>query len=358
MNYETFLRRRERWDELEAKLSRLDQALTARGKRRRTKRRDKEVAAAVDHQVLEEIVLDYRMALSDYAMARSRFPGTWAARHLAQLVARANHRLRTDTQQRSFGLGALLRFYRTTFPRLFGAMAQEVLLCTGLFLVAILLGVALTTLTPNAGTVFLGADAIKGLEQGKIWTDQIEGNGSFFSAAIARNNMKVAMTAWAGGLAAGLGSLLIVFFNGLMLGVVLATTVHYAMQGALLEFISAHGPLELTLILVAGAAGLHMGRAMISEGDRPRSERLAEAGKTSVLVLLGCLPFFLTLGFVEGYLSPSANLSIELKVAVGLALELAFLAVALRGILQLSSPNEGRGSRLAVPDLSEAGAPK
>lgn len=153
-----------------------------------------------------------------------------------------------------------------------------------------------------------------------------------FSAAIARNNMKVAMTAWAGGLLAGIGSLYIVFFNGLMLGVIVATTVHYAMQGALFEFISAHGPLELTLILVAGAAGLHMGRAMISDGDRPRGQRLAEAAKTSLLVLLGCLPFFLTLGFIEGFLSPAASLPLSLKLSVGIALELAFIAVALRPV--------------------------
>ena len=300
----------------------LDQSLAANGRLRGS-------ASVVEHAALEEIVLDYRKALSDYAIARARFPGTWAARHLAQLVARANHRLRTDGERQGFGLA---QFYKSMFPQLFQRMRTEVMVCVALFLVAVLLGVGLTTLTPTAGAAFLGHDAIAGLERGEIWTDAIQDGSSMFSAAIARNNMKVAMTAWAGGLLAGIGSLYIVFFNGLMLGVIVATTVHYAMQGALFEFISAHGPLELTLILVAGAAGLHMGRAMISDGDRPRGQRLAEAGKTSLLVLLGCLPFFLALGFVEGFLSPAPSLPISLKLAVGLALELAFMVVALRPV--------------------------
>lgn len=324
MNYQQFVQRRGRWQRLEEELSQLDKALTVRGKRRRG------VAGEIDHAALEAVVLDYRKTLSDFAIARSRFPGTWAARHLAQLVARANHRLRTDSEQRSMGLRPVLAFYRDTFPRLFSAISAELMLCVALFLVAVLLGVAMSALSPDAGVAFLGKERVEDLERGKIWTDAVAQGGSFFSAAIARNNMKVAMTAWAGGLLAGLGSLLIVFFNGLMLGVIAATTVHFAMQGALFEFISAHGPLELTLILVAGAAGLHMGRAVVADGDVPRALKLARAAKTSVMVLLGCLPFFLVLGFVEGFLSPSPGLPVVLKLSVGVALEVAFLAVALR----------------------------
>lgn len=314
------MRRRRRWDELSDRLDGLDRELTRRGRRRRD-------AVDLDHDALEQAVLQYRRVLSDYALARARFAGTSAERQLAALVQRANHRLRTDEERSS---GGILAFYRDRFPRLFQAMAAEMQLVTALFLCAILLGVALAAAGPEAGAAFLGPDAIEALDRGEIWTDKIRDQGSFVSAAIARNNMKVAMTAWAGGLLAGLGSLIVVFFNGMMLGVVAATTAHFDMHGSLLEFISAHGPLELTLILVAGGAGLHLGVAMLREGDESRAVRLGRAARTSVLVLLGCLPFFLLLGFVEGFLSPSPNLSSGLKLTVGVALWSTFLAVALR----------------------------
>lgn len=314
------MRRRTRWEDLAGQLDVLDQELTRRGRRRRRK-------STLDHDALESAVLQYRRVLSDYALARSRFAGTSAERQLAALVQRANHRLRTDEGR---SRGGLLTFYRFQFPRLFQAMATEMQLITALFLCAILLGVALAAAGPEAGTAFLGQDAIDALDRGEIWTDKIRDQGSFVSAAIARNNMKVAVTAWAGGLLAGLGSLIVVFFNGMMLGVVAATTAHFDMHGSLLDFISAHGPLELTLILVAGGAGLHLGVAMLREGDESRATRLARAARTSVLVLLGCLPFFLLLGFVEGFLSPSPNLSSGLKLLVGVALWAIFLTVALR----------------------------
>lgn len=343
MNYERFLERRARWDAFSARLDQLDAVLSATGKRRRG-------AAELEHEELEGVVLDYRKTLSDFALARSRFPDTWASRHLAQLVTRANHRLRADQDSSRTGL---LGFYRNTFPRLFQEMSTEVMVCVALFLIAVLLGFGLSTLTPEAGAAFLGPDAMAGLERGEIWLEGIGEGGSLFSAAIARNNMKVAMTAWAGGLLAGVGSLFIVFFNGLMLGVIVATTVHFAMQGALFEFISAHGPLELTLILVAGAAGLHMGRAIVGDSDRPRAERIGTAARTSLFVMLGCLPFFLTLGFVEGYISPASGLSIELKLAVGLALELAFLGLVLRplgkpvAVLESSGDGPAFGAEVA-----------
>ena len=322
------MRRRSRWEELDDRLDTLDRELTRRGRRR--------PGTDLDHGDLEQAVLLYRRVLSDYALARARFAGTAAERQLAALVQRANHRLRTDEGRTR---GGIFHFYRFQFPRLFRAMATEMQLITALFLCAILLGVALAAAGPEAGAAFLGPDAIEALDRGEIWTDKIRDQGSFVSAAIARNNMKVALTAWAGGLLAGLGSLIVVFFNGMMLGVVAATTAHFDMHGSLLEFISAHGPLELTLILVAGGAGLHMGIALLREGDVSRAVRLGRAARTSVLVLLGCLPFFLLLGFVEGFLSPSPNLSSGLKLTVGVALWSMFLVVALRG----SAPEDPGG---------------
>jgi uncharacterized membrane protein SpoIIM required for sporulation len=104
--------------------------------------------------------------------------------------------------------------------------------------------------------------------------------------------------------------------------------MHYSMQGELLAFISAHGPLEITLILVAAAAGLSIGRALVIAGDEPRGAALARAGRDSLHVLLGCLPWFVVLAVVEVLVSPSA-LPVAFKLAIGLSLETLFLALAL-----------------------------
>ena len=88
--------------------------------------------------------------------------------------------------------------------------------------------------------------------------------------------------------------------NGLMLGSALATTAHYSMATPLLTFIAAHGPLEISMILMTSAAGLKVGWALVVAADRPRAELLQTAGRDSLIVLLGCMPWILLLGFVEG----------------------------------------------------------
>ena len=321
MRYERFLELgRGRWEEFSERLRQLEHS-----------------PRQVSHQELETLAVDYRQVLHDHALASTRFPGTWAATLLSTLAVSANHLLQWQPQEKRFGI---FRFYRQTFPRLCRELSRELLICGSLLVLSTILGLSLATLDPGFGTAFIGTEAVEGLARGEIWTDSVDDASPLFSSLIATNNMRVALNAWLGGLAAGLWSLVIVFFNGVMLGSVVAVTFHYGMSPALFEFIAAHGPLELSLIVVAAAAGLHVGWALVAFGDRPRSERLRIAAMRSLQVLLGCLPFFVILGIVESFLSPSPAVGAPFKLAAGLALEAIFIAVVLGGTSLL----EARGA--------------
>jgi len=180
----------------------------------------------------------------------------------------------------------------------------------------------------------LGPESIRGLEEGRLWTETLVTTvpPSVSSSGIATNNITVALTAWAGGVLAGALPLYIVLFNGLLLGALVGVTLHYSMAGALLEFIAAHGPLELTLILVSAAAGLSIGRALVAAGDRPRVLAVREASRDALAVLLGCVPWFVVLALVEVLVSPEPDLPLFFKIIVGLALESLFLAMGCRPV--------------------------
>ena len=309
MRYERFVEQgRDRWERFEEQLDRFG----------RSERQ-------VDHAELERLSVEYRQLLHDHALAGSRYPGTWADERLRRLAIRSNHLLQFQKANERIGV---FGFFRRVFPRCFRELSGELVVCTVLFLTAALLGVALTAVEPAVGTAFIGEEAVAGLERGEIWTDQIRDSSQIFSSLIAVNNMKVAITAWAGGLIAGLGSFAVLFVNGFMLGAVVVLTVHFGMSRALLEFISAHGPLELSLIVVCAAAGVHVGRTLVSSSVEPLSVRLPQAGRRSVSVLLGCLPWFLLLGFVEGFVSPAPNIEPTAKLGVGLLLLVLFLLAA------------------------------
>ena len=312
MNYVGFLDlRRPLWDRFEEGLKR-----ARRGSRHLT------------HDDLEALAFDYRQVLHDRALAGQRFAGTEAERRLRRLAADGTRLLVRDSAVRA---GGVLSFYLTTFPRTFRRHLPTLGIAVALFLAVGALGLALSIYSPALGVSFIGPNAVTGMEEGRLWTESLTTTVPpvISSSGIATNNMSVGLMAWAGGAVAGVLSLWVLFLNGLMLGSVIGVTLHYSMAGPLFEFIAAHGPLEISLILICAGAGLVMARGMVVAEDRPRSQVLQEAARQSLTLLLGVIPWFLVLGFVEGFISPNPDVPIPLKAAVGGSLEVLFLLIAL-----------------------------
>jgi uncharacterized membrane protein SpoIIM required for sporulation len=311
MDYQRFVRLRATvWDSFEAEL-------------RAAQERPREVR----HEELEAMAFGYRQVLHDHALVTSRFPGTGAAVRLRRLALQGTHWLHRDTADR---MPSLREFFGTRFPLAFRAHALHLVAAFALFSTALVFGATLAIVQPGAGTALLGRGAVEGMRRGHLWTESLVSTvpPAVSSSGIATNNMSVAMAGWAGGAALGLGALYVILFNGFLLGLILATTLHYGLAGALLEFVSAHGPLEITLILTTAAAGLGMGHALVAAEDEPRRVVLARAGREALIVLLGCLPWFLVLGLVEAIVSPAPGVPAALKLVLGLGLEMTFLLLA------------------------------
>ena len=73
---------------------------------------------------------------------------------------------------------------------------------------------------------------------------------------------------------------------------------------------------------------MRLGRAFVTAGEGPRGEALRQAGRGALAILLGCLPWFVPLGFVEGFLSPAPSVPPLLKAVLGAALVTLFLFAA------------------------------
>jgi len=138
------------------------------------------------------------------------------------------------------------------------------------------------------------------------------------ASAIFTNNLGVAFACFAGGIVLGVGSLVSLAFNGLLLG---AASAHFHNQGLLTwlwTFVAGHGVLELFAIWCAGAAGLLLGVAVLRPGPYTRRDALVLNARLA-LRLVGCSALLLLVaGAIEGFLSASA-LAPEGKVAVSAA---------------------------------------
>ncbi|HKR90839.1 stage II sporulation protein M [Novosphingobium sp.] len=124
---------------------------------------------------------------------------------------------------------------------------------------------------------------------------------SVFAAQLFSNNAQVSILAFALGFAFGLPSLLLLVQNLSVLG---AMAWLYYRAGLAIDFagwIVVHGTTELFAILLAGAAGLHIGRAIAFPGARPVLQSAAEAGRRAALVMTGVVLMLVVAAMLEGF---------------------------------------------------------
>jgi uncharacterized membrane protein SpoIIM required for sporulation len=172
------------------------------------------------------------------------------------------------------------------------------------------------------------ADAgVERAAEGGRYVDVALEDRPLMASGIITNNVRVAIACFAGGIFLGIGSLVLLGFNGLTIG---AAAGHFANQGLLgylMEFILGHGLLELFAIWVAGAAGFLLGRSVVAPGDLSRSDALVLSGRTAVRMVGGAAIMLVVAGLIEGFVSAgSGDVAFRTAASVG---SLAFLAAYL-----------------------------
>jgi uncharacterized membrane protein SpoIIM required for sporulation len=202
------------------------------------------------------------------------------------------------------------------YPRLLRRLSGYVWLATAVTLTAAALGVFVTLVHPQFGEIFLGAEKMDGIRQHHLWMDSILSVKPQASSAIMTNNVGVCFAAFAMGITAGLGTIYLLFFNGLMLGTIATVCAKYHLSLSLWSFIAAHGALELPSIMLAGAAGLRLAAGMLFPGMLRRKDALALAGLEAVQLVAGTIPLLTIAGTLEAFLSPT-HAPNALKFGVG-----------------------------------------
>jgi uncharacterized membrane protein SpoIIM required for sporulation len=143
------------------------------------------------------------------------------------------------------------------------------------------------------------------------------GERTALAGQIFTNNIRVTLLAFAAGIGAGVGTALLLIWNGVLLGVVGGLAVGSGNGRVFFELVTAHGVLELSCIVVAGAAGLRMGWALIEPGTRTRAAALGYEAREAIAIVLGTAPWLVVAGLIEGFLTP-AGLGLPMVLVIGI----------------------------------------
>jgi uncharacterized membrane protein SpoIIM required for sporulation len=277
----------------------------------------------------------YQRASSDLVKL-SAFPSEPAVQQfLESLVSRAYAEIH---ETRDIGRRLSVRkWFLETFPQTFRRHTAAFAIAVIVTFVGAVFGGLSIYLDPDSKEVLLPYSHLQGspsqrvaYEEARVH-DRLEGRKSSFSAFLMTHNTRVSIFTMALGMTWGIGTILLLFSNGIMLGAVVTDYVLAGEARFVAGWLLPHGAIEIPAILIAGQAGLVLGKALIGWGA-PVSlrSRLRSISSDLVTLLFGVAILLVWAGIVEAFLSQYHEpvIPYSLKIALGIA-EISLLALFL-----------------------------
>jgi len=267
----------------------------------------------------ERIAALYRRACEQLALARARSYPAYLLDRLDRLTADAHQVI---YQQRELGFGMLARIVTRDFPRAVRADARYVWLATALFVLPALVLGPLVYLDPNL--VLSVVDVATAAQFEQMYAESAESIGRTREAGsdwlmfgfYIRNNIGVAFQCFASGLAAGLGSVFYLVYNGALLGAIAGYLTERGLSATFYSFVVTHAAFELTAIALAGAAGLKLGHSLLAPGRRTRGQSLVAAAKECVVIVYGVAAMLIIAAALEAFWSSAGWVPHAIKYSV------------------------------------------
>jgi uncharacterized membrane protein SpoIIM required for sporulation len=312
-------------------------------------RRVREVGLAnLPEEEVSDFVAEYRELSTDLARLQTASRGRQvdALFYLSRVVASAHNLV---YRQRRVSAGAAWRYVARTIPREFRRSAAVIGLAAAVFFIPG--AVAYRTLRDHPerareimppGMIDRVENAAQRAREGAGYIDVPEADRPVLSGRIIANNVYVTYLAFAFGVTAGIGTVMLLLFNGVAIGAFAGLYASTGEGAQLLAFVAPHGVLELTAITIAGGAGLHLAAALLLPGPQTRREALLMRGRRAITLVAGATLMLLVAGAIEGLISPR-SWPLQWKLWVSAATAVLFAFYATRG-LRPDAPEEARAT--------------
>ncbi|MBN7137814.1 hypothetical protein A7A76_24325 [Lysobacter enzymogenes] len=310
MKQERFVERHQaEWREFEQWLERRgDSARNARSTRREWRGiRDDELPAR------------HRRLCQQLALARRRGYSAVVTDRLQQLMQRGHsvlYRTKPAHPRRA------VEFLLAGFPRLVRAEWRCMLAAALLFVIPLVTIFVAIQVKPDLASGLFAPQMLAQFEEmydptGKRDLGRTDEDDLQMFAHYIGNNVGIGFQTFATGLVAGLGTVFVLIFNGIMIGGVAGHLQAVGHGDPFWRFVAGHSAPELTAIVIAGGAGLRMGLSLIAPGQRRRVDSLIHGGRRGAKICIGVFAMLVFAAFVEAFWSSIGWMPASIKYAVG-----------------------------------------
>ncbi|MEO0570108.1 MAG: stage II sporulation protein M [Bacteroidota bacterium] len=261
---------------------------------------------------------DLYIEITDHlSYAKTFYPKSNTQIYLNSVASQAHQKIyKTKRESKN----RIVNFWKTEFPSMFYAHQRELLISFLVFTFFCLVGAFSSANDGDFVRSILGDGYVNmtldNIEKGDPMAVYKEMGEFNMFLGITINNVKVALFAFALGIFLGVGTLWILLRNGLMLG---SFQYFFYDKGLLWESartIWIHGTIEISVIIIAGCAGLVMANGMLFPGTYSRLESFKRGVKNGLKIVISTVPFFIVAGFLEGFVTRHTEMPDALAITI------------------------------------------
>lgn len=262
----------------------------------------------------------YIQLTDDLSYAQTFYPNSSTTEYLNQLSIGIHQQIYKNQKTKK---GKFKHFWTTELPLILFQTRKQLLYSFLIFLISTLLGVASTINDQSFVRAILGDNyvnmTIANIQKGDpMAVYKQEGQTGMF-LGITINNIKVSFMAFVFGILTAFGTGYILFKNGIMLGSFTYFFVENDLFWESTRVIWIHGTLEISAIIISGAAGIVLGNSIIFPGTLPRKTSMQIGVGKGIKIIIGIIPLFIVAGFLEGYVTRHTEMPISLSWSIIIA---------------------------------------
>ena len=253
----------------------------------------------------------------DLSYARTYYPDAKSTQFLNGLTARVHQEIYKNKKENR---SRIKRFWKEELPEVVRQHHKQLLISFVVFAIACIIGAASAAYDENFVRVILGDSyvnqTIENINNKDPMAVYKKMHETDMFIGITVNNIRVSFIAFAFGVFFSIGTGYFLFSNGVMLG---SFQYFFYSKGLLMQsalVIWIHGTLEISAIIIAGAAGFVMGNSILFPGTYPRGTSFILGAKKGIKIIIGLIPVFICAGFLESFVTRYTQMPLWLSLTI------------------------------------------